>query len=532
MSKSNSLKDFGRKHTDSPNVSSGLWGMKTSTKAAEENPPSISPISASEDGPSKYVYLSPVLYELDEESPPELELLPEKTAEVSIKEFHQMAAEADIELRRRLIRDKDDMDAQQHDTLLEEHLRTMELRCKAIVDQWKDARKAEKQRRAAEEKKKQAEEERQKKLEAEKQKKQAEAEKQKKLAETKKQQTGKGKRAGGGKTDPPVTPVKSPEPPTKKGQTKPVSVPKSRNMKVTVEDIEEDPEQSDAASFGLTGKDSLETDSEDVWSKAPRPAKTPTSNFLAGMWGKSPSSRSSSPAPGMKRAEEKKPAEPVITKSLFAERVPDAQNPSSPSWSGMFARTTSSSGAGQGQSLWEAKFNSSPDDDFDEGPSLWSSAIRPSTNADTSTSAADSGWNFAMNAIVGERSSTPARGPQQPAYDFSAGNKGAHRTWTPSGADVPYRAQSRGSAANGSIPSTTDPRFTTWMPGRAAPAANPEADNPLKKMADLALQNLYDVASPEEETEPTDILNAMSMYTKAVTSSSGRRNLKGQNGRR
>ncbi|KAJ3525709.1 hypothetical protein NM688_g8363 [Phlebia brevispora] len=64
-----------------------------------------------------------------------------------------------------------------------------------------------------------------------------------------------------------------------------------------------------------------------------------------------------------------------------------------------------------------------------------------------------------------------------------------------------------------------NPRYQTWVPKREE-EADVETD-PLKKMAELALQNLEDVT--KEASEPRELVDAMSMYTKAATGSSKRR---------
>lgn len=160
--------------------------------------------------------------------------------------------------------------------------------------------------------------------------------------------------------------------------------------------------------------------------------------------------------------------------------------------------------------MWQSSSVGGDEDDEEEEPSLWQSATRAGAGG------AASAWNFAMNAISGERSGTPAKASPS-TYNFAG--KAPSRTWTPAAEGAMYRSSSRGAFSDENTASATDPRFATWQPARGGAEAEVEHDNPLKKMADLALQNLYEVADPESSA-PTDIMNAMSIYTKAAAGTS------------
>ena len=78
------------------------------------------------------------------------------------------------------------------------------------------------------------------------------------------------------------------------------------------------------------------------------------------------------------------------------------------------------------------------------------------------------------------------------------------------GEDSMYRSKSRGPFPDENVSSGADPRFATWKPK--------EVDDPVQKMAELAFQNLVQEASvQEEESEPVELLNAVSMYAKVAT---------------
>ncbi|KAJ3531526.1 hypothetical protein NM688_g7561 [Phlebia brevispora] len=245
-------------HADVWDKPASPWDTYMQSKSLNDDASATTIPTETHDGDSSpnYVYLSPVLMELEEEERADLELLSEKTVEAAIKQFHQMAAEADITLRRKLL--KENIDAEQHDELLEEHLRTMEQRCRDVVDGWKKAREAEKTKRLAEEKKKHEELEKKRLAEA------------RKLSLNGKRMPASAKGA--------AARVKSPEPQTKKGQAK-VGSANQKSRKATVEEVPDAEEVPDTQSIMESLKeDPLETDSDDIRVNV-RPAKTPTSQL-------------------------------------------------------------------------------------------------------------------------------------------------------------------------------------------------------------------------------------------------------------
>ena len=143
-----------------------------------------------------------------------------------------------------------------------------------------------------------------------------------------------------------------------------------------------------------------------------------------------------------------------------------------------------------------------------------------------------SAWGFAMNAIRGGGGGAAQRATSPPtvkapapraAFGFAGGSPEA--MWMPGG-DEAFRNMSRGPAADErAVPRQAQSQFATWMPpGAQAETKGPAAPEARREMmTDLAFQELYDVASPEEESEPTELLNAMSMYTKAAVANKGKK---------
>lgn len=447
------------------------------------------PVSSTYTG--NYNYISPVFFEMEDDGfPRQDDPLPESAVEETIRRFHATAAEMDIELRRNLL--SGTLDESELEQLLDSHITTMEHNARKVLEEWNGAREAVLEERRIEEQRR-VEEQRRKVLE-EQRKRQAEA---KKLVGKKK-----------GKWSLPIIEDVAEEPPIVEppvsGKRKPVK----KGAVKTQPSIMEESFRAKAATPALEQE---EESTDDLWQPTPKaPAQAAAAKSMFSFFGKS----SPTPAPGT----------PVPTPWPQTQAPPTRALTSKPSASkNSFAPVSKASkpAPDRGMTPWELmqayKQETAPvqqetdpwgeenTDESEEGMSWTQMAM------DTARGGVASAWDTTLAAVGGERPGTTA---PRPATSTAPGRE---NLW--GGGDMFARSESR--APWGEEPSSADPRFSTWKPPRREEPATSGDGSTAKKMADLAFQNLFDVAGDGED--PDDMMNAMSMYTKAMATSTRKR---------
>lgn len=454
-----------------PTSSDSFWDVNEQPTDPDPLPARRTHTGNSIESAHNHGYMSPLLIELECDEFPiaPQDILTDEIVEDSIRQWHQQAAEADIQLRRQLV----SMHWAKRDweELLGSHVQEMERNARAVIGHLKDV----------------CEEERVKRLKEDKQR---------RLAGIRNITSGN-RRWG---PSPPVDPspprasspapalakVKSPDPPIK---AQPARKGAAKKHVVTVEDAtsSEWEERSSTPSLASSkskaaSKDSTEFDS--LWANETTAKGAP--GLMSNLWNKNGTPASDAQANN-------------------GQRKPANGNPKGPFSTTEAIRKTST------PLSWDGPHDTKPD------RSLWengSRAVTEEEKADTGSSwGANSAWNFAMNAIAGDKSSAPTKANAKPPADPPM--NGPKSFWSSESSFS--RSTSQGPNTNGFGDPIADGRFTPWKPSRT-PEADVDVNDPTKKMADLAFQHLYQTANPEDEYDPSDLHNAMSMYTKAVNS--------------
>lgn len=423
--------------------------------------PTMAPSSAS------HSYVSPVFIEMEDDSFPRLgDPLPQDTVEESIRSFHLAAAEADIELRRRMLSGK--LDDEQMEQLVLGHLSSVEQSARNIVEQWNKAREVEIERL------------------------QAEAEKAR-IVEEQKRRLAEAKKNGKKKWSIPTV-ATAPEPMPEPAQ------PKKKGRRGTIQ--QEAAEEARAATpVGRPMKQTIvqedTTPTEGFWQ-----APTKPHGMGSLLWGRSSTPAAPTPVPAV-RPGSVRPT--VLNPFASGSNVPKQAAPELSPWEAAMAKKKEMkpSPTPAPEPSWG---ESSDADGSADGSSFWENAVGGATGG------AASAWSFLVGGqqpappppkAPTPRSAAPAPVPDAfwPSEDTFARNM--HRG--PTSAAPPYGASA-----------SMDGRFATWRPSRDDEPE--ERGDPAKKMADLALENLLDITSTGDNGQPDDIFNAMSMYSKAHAS--------------
>ena len=421
-----------------------------------------------------YGYISPVFFEMeDPEFPRVPDPLPDVAVEETIRIFHNTAAEAEIELRRHMV--SGTLDDGELEQLVNAHMSAMEQHARKAVEDWKAAREAAiEERRAEEQRARMAEEQK------------------RRLAEAKKQGLGKkGAKWPGLSTVEEVPRAASPAVQAKKPQAK------NRRTQLLEESFgarPATPAHLAQAQAQQRGDDELSPWERQAAAKAAE--GKPTFAFLAQQAQQPPPVQPPVPAPSPWAQLARAPAQ----RNPFSPQAAQAPEPSLSPWETMMAKKMQAPPMPQPQDAWEEDNT----DDSEEGVSSWTQQMLNSAR-----SGAASAWGMASSAIGGgERPGTPAqlRAPTRPSAPVPAAPAAQETPWAADG--LMARSVSNG-------PTTPeDPRFATWRPPRIV--EHDEHNDPAKKMQDLAFQNLFETA--DDESDPSDLLNAMSMYAKATQS--------------
>ena len=454
----------------------------TSGHRSSRSIPSGSRTSSSSTYAGAYSYISPVFFEMEDEEFPRVDdLLPDEVVEDTIRRFYGKAAEMDIELRRNIT--SGGVDDSRLEQLLNSHVAAMERNARKILEEWASAREA-----AAEQKR--VEEQR------------ALDEQRQRQAEARKFIGKRGKRLGLPIIEDVAeehVPVELPAQ-AKKKQAKRGAASNQANVREETNSVMTAP-----PSLGPEGEGSS------FWQPQPKvPVQAGAAKSMFSFFGKpsqspAPEPPVSSPWPQTQPA----PLTPSFSgKSPFSSvpRVNDPIPELTP-WEAMRARKQDPAQLKSQPDPW-TEYNT---DKFEEGVTPWTRRA-----VDSARNGAASAWNLAMSAVSGERPGTTVPRP-------STVIPGRENMW--GSGDAFARSESRVVWPEESS-AGADPRFATWQPPKKAP---PEVDNdnPAKKMMDLAFENLIDVA--DDNDDPSQLLTAMSMYTKATGMANSTRKRGGSN---
>ncbi|KAI0088804.1 hypothetical protein BDY19DRAFT_993637 [Irpex rosettiformis] len=474
-----SKKGANGKAAKSPTES--LWGSASASSPPGPSAPIAGPTytGSSLESAHNHGYMSPLLIELECDEFPiaSQDILTDDLVEESIRQWHQQAAEADIQLRKQLV--SMHWAKRDWDELLGSHIQEMERNARTVVVHWKTVCDAEKERRMKEDK-------------------------QRRLAGIRNVTSGN-RRWGSSMSSTPAErtpspapapmkkpsvpePKKTPVPETKKAQ--PLRKGAVRKHVATVEDATNSDWEERSATPSLSTdrpkpgrKDAVNVDS--LWSKDPSAAKG-ASGLISSLWGKAPEHE-----PAVPVIERKKPVGGAAKKVLSSTVEPTRKAATPLSWNEPEPQKTEGP-------FWTSRPSDPVEDDTHEpsGGSFWGGA----------RDGANSAWDFAMNAINSGKPSVSAKPPAKPSPPVSG--PGSFWSNEPSFAKM----MSGGAGEGGGL----DGRFTPWKPSELEP---PDEDDPTTKMANLAMQHLYQTVDTEDDIDVNDARNAMLMYTKAAATS-------------
>ncbi|KAI0341493.1 hypothetical protein BDW22DRAFT_1359078 [Trametopsis cervina] len=446
-------------------------------------------------------YMSPLLIELEGDEFPlaPADILTDDLVAESIRQWHQQAAEADIQLRKQLVLMH--WSKRDWDELLGSHVQEMEQNARTVVGHWKSLCDEEKERRLREDK-------------------------QRRLAGIRNVTSGNRKWGVPPPVDPTPPPqppapasakLKSPPPETKKQPPQPQRKAVGRKQAATVEDATSSEWEERSATPSLSTdrsrrgrKDSIGVES--LYAKDPAPATggKGAPGLMANLWGRREPSNEPTAAMGNPKVNERKKPVPMADNGPFSSPIIESpRKVSTPlPWG---------SSAGQeekiDQNYWSQGPGVADEEEDDEDDEDGDSSMATGGGSMWGGSAA-AAWNLAMKSFGGDKNGAPA----PPAAKPSGLPKSASPPVNLPGslwADEPFSRN----GAHG----PEDGRFTPWKP-----SAQPEADV-TKKMADLALQNLY---SANDDDGSNDLRNTMSMYTKSQANSNSRINANPQRRRK
>lgn len=475
----NTTKRGGKSKAEKQTASDSLWDPRAASVPPEPVAALPTHTGNSVESAHNHGYMSPLLIELECDEFPlaSQDILTDELVEESIRQWHQQAAEADIQLRRQLV--STHWERRDWDELLGSHVQEMEHYARTVVGHWKDICEAEKARRSKEDK-------------------------QRRLAGIR--NVTSGNRRWGPSNPVEATPfpapalasasiptkARSPEPVTKAQQPRKGA---GRKYSVTVEDAtsSEWEERSSTPSLSSDKSKTRPNESPEYdtpWQKE-APAAKAAPGLMSNMWGKSATTTAEAQINGAR----KKPVD-GNTKSAFSPAEPIRNTGTPLPWDDPQSRRPE-------KSLWDTAGSAAAEDDDSANGSPWSQG-------------AASAWSFAMNAIGGDKSAAPTKLNGKPPMEPPVNRTTSF--W--SSGDTNSRSMSQGPSQTGFGDASLDGRFTPWKPSRAAVDPEAEANDPTKKMADLALQHLYETADVDDSDE---LHNAMSMYTKAVASSTRKR---------
>ncbi|GJE86682.1 hypothetical protein PsYK624_027630 [Phanerochaete sordida] len=437
------------------------------------------PTPASSTYTGAYNYLSPVFVEMEDETFPRIpDPLPEAVVEESIRAFHTAAAEAEIDLRRQLV--SGILDDGAIERLVNTHVINVEQHARKVVEEWHEERAAEEQRQRL------AEEQRRRQAEARRQ-------------GLNKNRFFAGAVGGGARAASPA-----PAPVLQAKRLKQINSPQARLLQESFGTRPSTPahlaqaRQDDDAGGSLWERQ--------MSGKASAPAAEDRGIFNAFL-GSSPPSQAPAPMQPPQRSVSpwSQLAKPPTQRNPFLQQQPAPAAPAAPAlspWEAMLARTRQQAPPVP-QTQPEDAWDEDNTDESDEGSAPWGQNMLSNARG-----GAANVWDMAMNAFGGaERPRTPAQaGPSRPAAPAPPPPVSREpQQWADDGLFA--RSTSNG-------PTTPeDPRFVTWRPPRIVDPD--EHVDPAKKMQDLALQNLFHTV---DDADDSDLMNAMSMYSKAAQS--------------
>jgi hypothetical protein len=467
-----------------PPPSQSSWGH-TSTDLPTEPQPAIPHYTGNSiESAHNHGYMSPLLIELECDefpiAPPDI--LSDEVIEQSIREWHQQAAEADIQLRKQLL--STHWAKRDWDELLGSHVQEMERNARAVVGHWKSVSDAEKEQRLKEDK-------------------------QRRLAGIR--NVTNGNRRWGSPT--PVERSPSPAPavaaPTKKTpvpeakKAQPARKGAAKKFAATVEDATSSEWEERTATPTISTDKSKAgrkdpVDTESLWSKDP-PATKGASGLLSSFWGRATASPAEAPPPPAVH-ERKKPVNGPGKGPIPPATEPIRTTTASPLWDEPPHAQKAD------KNFWNASGAAGEDDDDEPtSHSMWSQAAMGDVRG-----GAASAWNFAVSAMSGDK----AGAAKPPTKSSSPPVTGPGSFWSNEPAYAKATNESPGTGSYGAA--GIDGRFTPWKP---SVMERPNADETTTKMANLAMEHLYQAADTDDAYDPNELHNAMSMFTKAVASS-------------
>ncbi|KAI0691851.1 hypothetical protein BC835DRAFT_1416946 [Cytidiella melzeri] len=466
------------KQANQPAPSQNPWGATPAT--SPPGPPIATPnhTGNSLESAHNHGYMSPLLIELECDDFPiaPQDILTDELVEESIRQWHMQAAEADIQLRKQLV--SMHWAKRDWDELLGSHVQEMERNARTVVGHWKSVSDAEKGRRLKEDK-------------------------QRRLAGIRNVTSGN-RRYGdtilAERSPSPAPPVlasakKPTAPETKKAQPQ-RKVPARRNV-ATVEDATSSeweersatPVSMDRSKPARGRKDSVGADS--LYSKD-SPAAKGAPGLLSSLWGRA--SNSASEASDVH--EPKKPVGGMRKGALEPSAEPDRKTATPLPWD-------ESQNKKIDRNFWasSAGANAEDEDDEPEEDAMWSQ-----NRLGGARGGAASAWNFAVNAISGDRAGASAR----PSHKSSPPVGGPGSFWPNDSSFTRTASESPSSGAH--TGSDLDGRFTPWKPSSIVKSDTNETTT---KMANLAMQQLCQ----DDEDDQNDVQNLMSSYTKSFATS-------------
>lgn len=489
-------------------MSDSLWGSHISPNAPASSYSTSTefPTPATSTFTGSYGYVSPLFVEMEDHEFPRIEdPLPDQIVDESIRQFYETAAEAEIDLRRRMISgalDESDMEQAVH-----EHLSMVEQHARKIVEQWRRAREVEiEERQAAEEKLRIIEEQK------------------RRLAEAKRIAVAGSKKGKLGTPAPVQEPVVVARPASqaKKRQDK-------RGGGKNQAHLMEESFSARAAtpsSLGTPGMDDIAE--EDLW--PPKPANKPSegkSSMFSFFSKPSQTPVPTAPTPGPPTVSPW--PDPPRAKMSSALKNPFFHSAKAPEreptpWELVQAKKQETVPA-------RAHYDEWAEDNTDESEA-GTGAFWGQSALDAARGGAASVWNIASSALGSEPTAPPTKPVPLPSASARPATRQTVHGQTPpthghpwGGEDVYGRSHGAASVPGGfevGSGAGGDSRFTTWRPAtRPEPESKKSFPDPAKQMADLALENLMEIA--DEGDSPGHLLDAMSMYTKAMGSATRKR---------
>lgn len=453
-------KGFG--HTSKPSISSPL-ATHVSTVVDNAGYKAISPIIVEEEGD---------LVEVGFDG------LTEEDLDDAVREYHREAAEAEILLRRKLLSAGDDK--KRRTILVNDHHRSMEANARAIVDGWKAAQQAHKEKQLAE-------------------------------AKRAAYESTNARRGGFASMSAAATASKIPvpEPPKSKKAAK-KAVGKKGNIATVEEvadlgdDVDHPPPVSHMApppplskkadppsAFGKSSFAGWGMSSED---------REPPPSMMSG-WG----ARASTPSRDLPGRTSSPLSSSTNSNNPYAKPktpAPPGKSTTSNGWN-TSARADATAGSLFGPR--EHDMESNEEADLEGMASKLFGRGNPGPGSQSQW-----GWGSSNDdPPVGHRSGTP----KPEAVPRSHAMNGVKSAWGASDPSPPPNGKGfSSSSASSDLPASarSPSRFETWKPERREPVKGVARD-----MVDIAMQNLHETV--DENAGAEDMVHAMSMYTKAVS---------------